>query len=127
MSYDARVMATFFETISKIAVSDEEAIQSARVLSEPKRSKVRRYVDAGVVGGTLAPAVELAGSFAEHAGNAKKDRLATGLANARLSKGQLAKAVTKGVLGGAVVRAGQEGLQLHRAKDTYNRFLQETT
>ena len=129
MSLDTHVLHGFFATLEKLAngVSADEALESAKVLSESKRSKLRRYVDAGVVGGALTPGVELAGQFAEHAGNATKNRVAAGLKGARLTKGQLAKSVTRGVLGGAAVRAGQEGLQTQRAKDTYRRFMQQET
>lgn len=126
MSYEACMMAAFCETLKLAEVSEDEALASAKILSEGKRSRLRRYVDSGTVGGVLTPAVDTVGNFVHAAANAKKSPLAAGVAGVKaMKRGDVARSVTKGILGGAAVRAGQEGMQLQRAKDTYNRFMRQ--
>lgn len=121
-------LAAFFEMASKIAVSDEEAVDAAKMLSENPRSRARKYVDAGVVGGALNPAVDAAGHFAKGLADAAPGaRVAGGKATVgkELTRGGLARSATRGLLGGMVIQAGREGMQLRRAKDTYHRFMEE--
>lgn len=125
--------AAFFDELTKLAtgaVSDEEAIDAAKQLSVDPRTRARRYVESGVVGGALNPLVNASGEFAknftEHQGSLKA-RALHGVAGAakKLGKGEVAGTATKGLLGGMAVQAGREGLRLQEAKDTYRRFMQQ--
>jgi hypothetical protein len=115
----------FADRIKK-AVSDDEALEAARLLS--KKGRVRRYVEGGAIGGATYPLVSAAGEaakgFVAHSGQGRV-RAAAHAAKAVLKSPEVAKSVTRGVLGGGVIQGVREGVELGRAKNTVDGFLKE--
>jgi len=122
----------------KIAeVSVEDAQQAVGVL-ERSRGRMGRYRDAMLAGAALKPVVRGVANAAEaaaaHSGKGRWGAALRGTAAAGKSvkgftgafnKPQLARDVVEGGLGGAVVNAGREGLELGRARRTAREFLQD--
>lgn len=124
------LFAAFVDELQKIAVSEEEALDAAKLLSQDPRSRVRKYVDAGAVGAVLNPAVDTTGHFVKgfvDTNGGLKARLAGGASEIgkKMTLGEAARGVHRGLFGGMAVQAGREGFQLHRAQDTYQRFMRE--
>lgn len=123
----------------KAAVSVEDAEQAVQVL-ERSRGRGKRYRDMIATGGVLKPAVRAVGSAVEAGLTAPKGgrframwRGATDAAGKEV-KGirgtnlpRTARDVVEGGLGGAVVNAGREGLELGRARRTAREFLSDKT
>lgn len=110
--------------VKESEVSDEEALEAAELLSK-KRSPFR-YLDAGAVSGALSPAIQAAGRGTQALVDAKKGRWgAARRALTDTSKGELAKNVLQGTLFGSGIAAAREGVQLSRAKNTYENFLKQ--
>ena len=91
---------------------------------------MRKYLDAGVVGGALNPAVGVTGHFVKgfvDAHGGIRQRMAGGAKEfgAKATLGEVARGAHTGFFGGMAVQAGPEGLQAHRAKDTVSQFLRE--
>lgn len=114
-----------FVTAIKLAVSDEEALEAARALSEPPSSRARRYAQGAGVGAVASPAMEVAGNAAKALAGGKGVRGAAAAAKDSLRKTELARFVTKGVLGGGAVQAMRENVQLSSAKKTVEDYLKE--
>jgi hypothetical protein len=119
--------SSFFETV-KIAVSEEEAIDAAKALSESKQRRLKRYGMGAVIGATSYPAVGLVGEAVKgYVAGSSGGRL-RGAANAvrqAATAPELAKNITRGALGAGAVQALRENVQLQDAKKTYRSFLQE--
>jgi hypothetical protein len=119
------------------AVGLEEAQQAHDVLQKSK-GRGARFRDATLVGGALSPLVRGIGRAAESAVMAPKgQRLRAavhGISRAGkdikdikgfmgTNRGEVAKHVIEGGLGGAVVNQGREGLEIGRAKRKATEFL----
>lgn len=124
------VFAAFADELQKIAVSEEEAVDAAKLISQDPRSRARKYLDAGVVGGVLNPAVGASGHFVKGFVDTKgglRQRLAGGAKEfgTKATLGEAARGAHTGFFGGMAVQAGREGIQARRAKDTVDQFLRE--
>jgi hypothetical protein len=122
---DAMANKGFGDRIKK-AVSDDEALDAAKMLSQ--KGRVRRYAEHGAIGGLAYPIIgaagDAAGRVAEHAGSGKL-RAAGTAARAALRAPELVKNVTRGVLSGGVVQAAREGVEVGKAKKTVRSFIEE--
>lgn len=120
--------------VAAVAPTVEDAEQAAQVLQR-SRGRLGRYRDAMLAGGALKPLVRGIGNAAEAAAVAPRgQRLRAAWRGVGSTKGfttfakpQLVRDVVEGGLGGAVVNAGREGLELGRAKRTARAFLQGTS
>lgn len=116
--------AAFTERVKQALVSDEEALEAARLLSS--KGKARKYVEGGVIGGALSPAVSFGGNLAESVARKGFNRRALASATAEtFSKPRLAGSVARGALGGGVIQAVREGVELGKAKRTVREFLKQ--
>jgi hypothetical protein len=117
----------FLDRIKK-AVSEDEALDAAKMLST--KGRLRRYVEGGLIGGMSYPVIsaasEAAKGFTAHSGPGKL-RAARAAARAVLKGPEIAKSVTRGVMGGGVIQAVREGIELGRAKKTVRQFIDERT
>lgn len=123
---DRSKQAGFSDRIKK-AVSEEEAIEAARRLSENRKNRVRRYVESGTIGGAAYPIISAAGEAAGAlAGRGPGRFAAAGRAAAKvMNRTDLAKNVTRGMLGGGGVQAMREGVELGKAKKTVSSFIDD--
>lgn len=116
--YKQSMYDAFFATLKAAAeVSDVEALDAARLISEPARRRAQRYATGGVIGAATAPVVTMAGNLAEAA--ARPGQRGAALAHAArtaLARPQIAKDVARGVVTGAGVQAIREGVQRQQAK-----------
>lgn len=125
--------------LAAAAPSVEDAEQAAQVLQR-SRGRMSRYRDAMLAGGALRPIVRGVSNAVESAVAAPKGQrwraalrgtvdASTGKDvkgfSAVFRKPQLARDVVEGGLGGAVVNAGREGLELGRARRTAQAFLRD--
>lgn len=119
--------AAFIDELEKISVSEEEAIDAAKMLSESKRSRTKRYVQSAGVGAVATPLVSVAGDVAKAVAGPKGQRMTAvkGVLREGFSRPELAKQVTRGIAGGGALQALRENVQLHQAKKTYSDFLRE--
>lgn len=126
ISIQKLINAGFSDRIKK-AVSEDDALDAAKMLST--KGRARRYVEGGVIGGAAYPltaaAGEVAGALAGHGSG--KLRAAGAAAKATFKRPELAKSVTRGALGGGVIQAVREGVELGRAKNTVRSFVEERT
>lgn len=117
-----------FESRMKKAVEEDEALDAAKLLSQ--KGRMRRYAEGGAIGGITYPLVNAAGEaakgFAAHAGQGKL-RAAAHAAKAVLTKPELAKNITRGTLGGGVIQAVREGVEMGKAKRKVRDFISERT
>ena len=123
---DAR-WAAFFDQ-AKLAVSEEEALDAAKALSEARGKKLKRYGVGAAIGVTSYPAVAALGEGVKGFVAAPKGkRLQGALQGARksIAAPELAKNVTRGGFGATAVQALRENVQLQDAKKTYRAFLKE--
>lgn len=117
------------------AVSLEEAQNAASVL-ERSRGRAKRFRDASIVGGVLSPVTQGAGRAIEAGLLAPRgQRAAAALrgfshptaGNVRgllsTNRGEIAKQVFLGGVGGSVVNASREGLEVGRARRSATNFL----
>jgi hypothetical protein len=123
-------LSAFASEMHKIAVSEEEALDAARIISQDPRSRARKYFDAGAVGAALNPFVDASGhavkGFVETPGSFKqRARGAAREVRLKSTRGEVARTMHRGLFGGMALQAGREGLQARRAKDTVDRFLRE--
>jgi hypothetical protein len=118
--------AAFVEEISKLAVSEEEALEAAKALSESKQKRLQRYATSTGIGAVASPAISLAGHTAAALASPRGQRMAR-LKDAYKGgvKSELAKNVTTGALSGGALQAVRENVQLSQAKKTYQDFLRE--
>lgn len=102
----------------KAEVSTREALDAAKVLDTDPKTRFQRYRDGTVIGGTMSPVVRAVGRGVEAAVMAPKGQrlraISRGFTNT--NKGELARHVTEGVIGGGGVKAVQEGLEVGRAR-----------
>jgi hypothetical protein len=103
------------------SVSTREALDAAKVLDTDPRTRVQRYRDASIIGGTMSPVVRAVGRGVEGAVNgAGRGRVgvAKGFVQglAKTNRGEIARHVTEGVIGGGGVKAVQEGREISRAR-----------
>ncbi len=116
--------AAFVDELAKIsAVSEEEALEAAKTLTEA-RGKARRYAGAGLIGGITKPLIGITGEavkgFAERGGGLK----GTLGAIRGTTRGTIAKDIVTGGAGGAVIQGIREGMKIRQAKKTYQQFMQ---
>lgn len=99
-------------------VRTSEALDAARVLEQDPRTRFQRYRNAALTGGTLNPVVRGIGRAAEALVMAPKGQRLRKAGRALLptNRGELARQVTEGVVGGGGVRAAQEGLEIGQAR-----------
>ena len=119
--------ASFFDTV-KVAVSEEEAIDAAKALSESKQRRLKRYGTGATIGALSYPAVGLTGEAVKgFVAGPKGGRLRSAFKAVRegATAPELAKSVTRGALGAGAVQALRENVQLQDAKKTYQSFLRE--
>lgn len=119
--------ASFFDEV-KVAVSEEEAVDAAKALSESRRSRLKRYGQGALIGATAYPVVGVTGEAVRGFVAAPKGQRLRGAAASvrdasRLSN--LAGSVTRGALGAGAVQALRENVELQSAKKTYKDFLRE--
>ncbi len=124
------MFSAFAAELQKIAVSEEEAVDAAKLISQDPRSRARKYLDAGVVGGVLNPAVGASGHFVKGFVDTRGGvgrRFAGGVREmgSKTTKGEVARSAHTGLFGGMAVQAGREGLQAQRARATVDQFLRE--
>lgn len=125
-SQDAMWLA-FFDQV-KLAVSEEEALEAAKALSESRRSRLNRYGTGAAIGAASYPMVSLAGEAVKgFVAAPKHHRLRGALKSVRQATDlpDVAKNVTRGTLGAGAVQALRENVQLQSAKKTYEDFLRE--
>jgi hydrogenase maturation factor len=121
---DRTKRAAFFDEIVKWAVSDEEALDAAKLLTKPRG--FRQHAEVGAITGTLAPAFQAAGRVTKAVVDAKQGRLgAARKALVDTTRGGLAQAVVGGGLTGSGLSFAREGLQVRAAKDTYRKFMEQ--
>ncbi len=117
----------FADRIKK-AVSEEEALDAAKMLST--KGRTRRYAEGGLIGGTTYPLVSAAGEMAKgvaaHSGSGKL-RAGVTAARSALKGPEVAKSLTRGAFGGGVIQAVREGLEMGKAKKTVRQFVDERT
>ena len=119
--------SAFFDAV-KIAVSEEEAIDAAKALSESRQRRMKRYGTGAAIGALSYPAVGIAGEAVKgFVAGPKGGRLRSAAkAVGQAAKApELAKNVTRGALGASAVQALRENVQLQDAKKTYQTFLKE--
>lgn len=120
-------MAAFVDEVQKLSVDEHEVEQAAAKLQKPKPWKIIGQT-AGLAS-VAAPAIDTAGRFTKGFVNAKgglSSRLAGGTKElAQQTGGDLAaKALTSG-LGGGVLAAAKEGIELHHARKAIHSYLAE--
>jgi len=121
------VWSSFFDEV-KLAVSEEEALDAAKALSESRRSRLKRYGQGAAIGSVSYPAVGLAGEAVKGLVAAPKGQRLKGAVKGLRDAANLpdmAKNVTRGALGASAVQALRENVQLQSAKKTYEDFLRE--
>lgn len=119
--------SSFFGSV-KMAVSEEEAIEAARALSEDRKSRLKRYATGAGIGVTSYPFVNIASEAVKgFTAGAPGKRLSSAAKAVRAASSapELAKNVTRGGLGAGAVQALRENVQLQGAKKTYESFLRE--
>lgn len=118
----------FSDRIKK-AVSDEEALEAAKLLTTRRGpGRVRRYAEGAVAGGFASPVIRAIGRATEAAVGAP---MGTGLRRVGLaraaakatSRGEIARHVAEGTLAGGGVRALRDEFEVGRAKKTVKKFL----
>ena len=111
----------------KAAVSADEALDAAKMLSVDKKTRVRRYAESGAIGGAAYPVISAAGEVAGALAGPKGQRLqhAASAARKAFSRPEVAKSVTRGVLGGGGIQAIREGVEIGKAKKTVKGFLDQ--
>ena len=119
----------------KVAAVGLEEAQQAHDVLQRSRGRAARFRDASLVGGALSPLVRGIGRAAESAVMAPKGQrlraAVRGVSHAGkdikgfvgTNRGEVAKHVIEGGLGGAVVNQGREGLEVGRAKRKATEFL----
>lgn len=119
--------SSFFDEV-KLAVSEEEALDAAKTLSESRRSRLVRYGTGAAIGSTSYPVVGLAGEAVKGFVAAPKGQRLKGATKGLRDAANLpdiAKSVTRGALGASAVQALRENVQLQSAKKTYKDFLRQ--
>lgn len=113
------------KTAAEVRVN--EALDAARTLQQDPRTRVARYRNAALTGGTLNPVVRGIGRAAERMATAPRgQRLAAGAKGfMSTNRGELAKHVVEGAAGGGGIRAVQEGLEVGQAKKKVTKFLNQ--
>lgn len=118
-----------FVTRLKAAVSEEEAIDAAKLLSQKRKDRVQRFAEGGTIGALASPVMRAAGRAAEAVvstpGGIGKRMTAAGKASLRTTPGELVRHVTEGGLAGGGVQAIREGVELGKANKTVQSFLDE--
>lgn len=125
---DSAKTAAFFEEVKHAyAVSDDEAIEAARLLSKSPRERKRTYVEGGAVSAVAAPVIQGLGRGIEAGVDARRGaRLHVARKAFRnTTRGGVARAALTGGLGAIAISAGREGIQLQRAREKYHRFLEQ--
>jgi hypothetical protein len=120
-------MAAFVDEVRKLSVDEHEVEQAAAKLQKPKPWKVIGQT-AGLAS-VAAPVIDTAGKFTKGVVNTKggiAPRIAGGIKEVgQHTVGDLAaKAVTSG-LGGGVLAAAKEGIELHHARKAIHSYLAE--
>lgn len=123
-------LQTLIERLRKKTAAEvrvNEALDAARTLQQDPRTRVARYRNAAVTGGTLNPVVRGIGRAAERMATAPRgQRLAAGAKGLlATNRGELARHVAEGAVGGGGVRAVQEGLEVGQAKKKVTKFLNQ--
>lgn len=124
-------LQTLIDRITKrkklAAVRVGEVLDAANVLEQDPRTRMQRYRNSAVAGGVLKPVVHGVGRAAERMALAPKgQRLQAGVRGlVSANRGDLAKHITEGVVGGGAIRAAQEGLEIGQAKKKVRSFLNE--
>lgn len=123
----AASMAAFLDEVSKLAVGDTEVVDAAHKLQRPRPWKTIGQTAAMV--GAAAPVIDTAGRFAKGAVNTPGGiaaRVAGGAKEIRsLTAGDaVAKSLTAG-LGGGVIAAAKEGIELHNARKAVREYLEQ--
>jgi hypothetical protein len=112
----------------KHAVSEDEALDAAKMLSV--KGRARRYAEGATIGGASYPLIAAAGeaakTVAEHSGSGRL-RAVGAAARGALKAPEVARSVTRGALGGGVIQAVREGVEMGRAKKTVKKFVNERT
>lgn len=121
---EAAKLSGFLDTI-KSAVDEEEALDAAKKLTYGRKGRLGRYAATGAIGGALAPAVSLGGNLAESVAAKGLRRGAAEAVKKTFSKPSLARDVTRGALGGGVLQASREAVDLNRAKKTVDKFVEQ--
>lgn len=118
--------AAFFDEVSKLAVSEEEAIDAAKQLSESRSRRIKRYATSAGIGAVASPTISLAGHGVAAALSPRGQRLAR-LKDAYKGgfKPEIGRQVATGTLSGGALQAVRENVQLQQAKKTYQDFLRE--
>ncbi len=127
MSHDP-VWGAFLRELTKLSsISDEEAVDAAKALSESSGSRVRRYASSAAVGAVASPLIGAAGELAAAVAGPRGTRMraAKNALRKSLSRPELAKRVATGVLSGGALQAVRENVQLSKARKTYEDFLHE--
>lgn len=122
-----RTKQTGFADRIKKAVSDDEALEAARLLTQKRKGRLHRYAESGAIGALANPAIRAVGRGVEAAVGAPKGMGAWrgGFARAAMknvNRGELARQLTEGGLAGGGVQAIREGVELGKAKKTVQRF-----
>ena len=131
--YKQSMYEEFFTTLKTAVVSDFEALDAAKIVSEPTSRRIQRYATGAAIGAGTSPVVTLAGNVAGALGTHAKDLATPGrrgaavldAARLALTRPQLAKDVARGVVTGAGVQAIREGVQRQQAKKTVTSYLSQ--
>ncbi len=121
-----RAKQSDFAVYKKLAgISDEEAMDAAKVVSTPTAKRLKRYSTGATIGAVTAPVIRMAGDVAESAAAGGGRRGIVAAAGKALARPSLAKEVVRGIGTGAGVQAVREGVETRQAKKTVNTFLRE--
>lgn len=125
----AASMAAFADEVAKLSSVDEvEVVEAAHKLQKPRPWKTIGQTAALV--GAAAPAIDVAGKFTKGFIDTQGSLAARAAGGAKtvgaMTAGDLAaKSLTSG-LGGGVIAAAKEGIELHRARKAIHDYLSES-
>ncbi len=124
----AASMAAFLDEVSKLAVDEVEVVDAAHKLQKPRPWKTIGQTAAMV--GAAAPAIDVAGKFTKGFLDTPSGGLGAHIAGGAKTVGAMtlgdlaAKSLTAG-LGGGVIAAAKEGIELHNARKALHSYLMQ--
>jgi hypothetical protein len=126
-SQERRKLSAFFDEMWKLSdITSEKALEAAKRLSESPKERAIRHTEAGVIPAAMGPALSAVARGTKALVNAKKGRWSAARKAIRnTTKGDVAADTIRGGLFGAGLSVSREGLQLARARDTYEDFMKQ--
>lgn len=101
-----------------------EAVEARKILKKSRAERTRDHLEAGILSGSVAPIIALTGRAIKGGVNANRGHRLAGAMEGVMAttKGDTAQQIATGLLGAAAFSAGKSGLQLHKARDTYEGY-----